>query len=99
MRHGPRCQSPAVIKHGHIHNGTPKFAAKQGGRQFVEHPAKQPIAAETTALIDNRRFERLPLAGIARVTGVSIRWLQYYGNQTYHAQPRQVNVPAQKKGG
>jgi insertion element IS1 protein InsB len=97
MRHCPRCQSTAVIKNGRIHNGTPKFACKQCGRQFVDHPCKQPIAADTKALVDKLLLERLSLAGIVRVTGVSLRWLQYYVKQTYQAQPRQVTVPPKKK--
>ena len=93
----PRCHSKQVIKNGHIHTGKPKFAWKQCGRQFVEQPSKQPISAETKALVDKLLLERLSLAGIVRVTGVSIRWLQHYVNRKYQTQPRQVNVPAKKR--
>ncbi len=39
----------------------------------------------------------IPLAGIARVVGVSEPWLQSYVNEKYQSVPRQVNV--QKKKG
>ncbi len=96
MRQCPRCQSKQVIKNGHIHTGKPKFACKQCGRQFVEHSSKQPISADTKALVDKLLLERVSLAGIVRVTGVSARWLQYYVNQKYQTQPRHAHVPVKK---
>jgi transposase-like protein len=92
----PRCQSEKVIRNGRIHNGKPKFACKECHYQFVEKPAKPRISDETKALIDKLLLERVSLAGIARVTGVSARWLQTYVNQKYAAVPRQVDVSAQK---
>ncbi len=97
MRQCPRCQSTQIIKNGRIHSGKPKFACTACGRQFVDHPSKQPIPTETRALVDKLLLERLSLAAIVRVTGVSLRWLQYYINQKYRAQPRHVAVPSQKK--
>ena len=87
----PRCGSNRVIKNGHIHNGKAKFACKDCRRQFVENPAWKPISAETKALID-----RLSLAGIGRVTGVSAKWLQDYVNAKYASQPQVTAVPPQK---
>jgi insertion element IS1 protein InsB len=92
----PRCQSEKVIRNGRIHNGTPKFACKACGRQFVERPQQQRISDETKSRIDKLLLERVSLAGIVRVTGVSARWLQDYVNHKYAAVPRQVEVPAQK---
>ncbi len=92
----PRCQSGTVIKNGRIHNGKPKFACKQCGRQFVQNPQHTRIGAETRALIDRLLLERVSLAGIVRVTGVSLRWLQYYVNRKYQAQPREVTIPVKK---
>lgn len=95
----PRCQSANVIRNGRIHNGKPKFACKDCQRQFVETPAKMRISDETKALIDKLLLERVSLAGIVRVTGVSARWLQAYVNRKYALVPRQVEVPAQKNDG
>src|SRR5512143_44457 len=92
----PRCQSANVIRNGRIHNGKPKFSCKDCQRQFVEKPAKARISDETKALIDKLLLERVSLAGIVRVTGVSARWLQDYVNRKYALVPRQVEVPAQK---
>src|SRR5216110_2890168 len=93
----PRCGTNRVIKNGHIHNGKPKFACKDCRRQFVESPAWRPIGTETKALIDKLLLERISLAGIVRVTGVSAQWLQDYVNAKYRAQPQVTDVPAQKK--
>jgi insertion element IS1 protein InsB len=95
----PRCGSSQVNKNGHIHNGKAKFACKECRRQFVENPVWKPISAETKALIDRLLLERVSLAGIVRVTGVSAKWLQDYVNAKYAAQPQVTNVPAQKNGG
>ena len=95
----PECQSTDVIRNGRIHNGTPKFACKACGRQFVEKPRQHRISAETKVLIDKLLLERVSLAGIVRVTGVSARWLQDYVNGKYSDVPKQVDVPAQKNDG
>jgi AraC-like DNA-binding protein len=58
----------------------------------VENPTRQPIDQPTRNLIDRLLLERLALAAIARVTGVSERWLQMYINQKYYQTPQQVEV-------
>lgn len=92
----PRCQSEMVIKNGRIHNGTPKYACKACGRQFVAASRQHLIDPQTRALIDNLLLERVSLAGIVRVTRVSPRWLQYYVNAKYAAQPQRAEVPVKK---
>ena len=69
---------------------------KACGRQFVQDPQHRAISDETKTLIDKLLLEKLPLAGIARVTGVSERWLQSYVNDLYQNVPRQVQVRGQK---
>jgi len=95
----PRCGSTKVIKNGYIHNGKPKFACKECQRQFVEHSQQRLISEATRALVDKLLLERVALAGIVRVTGVSARWLQYYVNAKYGSQPQVTDVPAQKNDG
>ena len=92
------CGSLEVVKNGCNSVGTPKWLCKACGRQFVEHPKKQPISQETKALLDRLLLERLSLAGIARVTGVSERWLQGYVNATYGRTPRRVEVKKKAPG-
>ena len=47
-------------------------------------------------IIDRLLLEKISLAGIARVTDVSEKWLQDYVNAKYDNIPKQVTV-AQKK--
>ena len=96
--HCPRCQGSRVIKNGSIHNGKPKWTCKECGRQFVVASAQRLISQETRQTIDKLLLERISLAGIVRVTGVSLRWLQYYVNAKYAATPRSVSVTEQKRG-
>ncbi len=91
----PKCQSPQIIKYGHTHYGKPRFRCQACGRQFVEGATRQPIDEATRQLIDKLLLERLALAAIARVTGVSQRWLQMYVNQTFYQTPKTIEV-AQK---
>ena len=74
----PRCGSNHTIKNGRIHNKKPKRKCLDCGRQFVENPTKKYIDNDTKNLIDRMLLEKIPLAGIARVTFVSKTWLQEY---------------------
>ena len=94
----PHCSSAEIVRNGSNSVGTPKFLCKGCGRQFVERPKKPPISQETKALIDRLLLERVPLAGIARVTRVSERWLQTYVNEKYDRTPRQVDVKKKSPG-
>jgi AraC-like DNA-binding protein len=86
----PKCHSSQIVKYGRTHYG------KHCQRQFVEAPSRQPIDQATRDLIEKLLKERLALAAIARVTGVSERWLQMYVNQKYYALPKEVNVTPKK---
>ena len=80
------------MKNGRIHNGRQNFKCKACGRQFVLNSTKKVIGQDTRELIDKLLLEKLPLAGIVRVTGVSETWLQTYVNAKYDAIPRLVDV-------
>lgn len=92
-----RCGSEQVVKNGWIHNGKRNHRCKDCGRQFVEQPSWRAVSEETKTRIDRLLLEKLPLAGIARVEGVSESWLQGYVNQKYRAVEQRVAVE-QKKG-
>ena len=49
-------------------------------------------------LIDKLLLERISSRGIARVVGVSWRWLQNYVNEKFEKVPRQVKVSDKSKG-
>ena len=95
----PKCESEQIIRNGSIHNGKQKYMCKECGRQFVENPQYRVISDETKSLIDKLLLEKLPLAGIARVTGVSERWLQIYVNELYQDVPHQAEIRGQKNNG
>jgi hypothetical protein len=52
----------------------------------------RPLFPEIKQLIDRLLLERISLRGIARVTQVSLSWLQDYVNQKLAQTPRQVKV-------
>ena len=94
----PRCHSENIIKNGSIHNGKQKYECKECKRQFVENPENKIISSEIKILIDKLLCEKIPLAGICRVTGISEPWLQNYVYKKYESVPKQVNVSNKKKG-
>jgi len=94
----PRCGSYHTIKNGSTHNGKPKCQCKDCGRQFVLNPNNQSVSLDIKLLIDKLLLERIPLRGIARVTGVSFSWLQDYVNTKFSLIPRQINVSDKPKG-
>ena len=94
----PRCQGTRLVKNGTIHTGKPKWMCKDCRRQFVADPAQRCISDYTKQTIDKLLLERLSLAAIVRVTGVSARWLQSYVNAKYASVPRSVTVTEQKRG-
>jgi len=94
---GPRCGSEHTVKNGRIHNGKAKRMCKDCRRQFVPDATKKVITPQTWEFIDKLLLEKIPLAGIARVTGISADYLQEYVNRQYETVPREVQVRAPKK--
>jgi insertion element IS1 protein InsB len=94
----PRCGSCHTVKNGRIHNKKPKRKCQDCGRQFVENPTQKYITPLVIDLIDRMLLEKIALAGIVRVTGVSKKWLQDYVNRLYEQIPQQVKVLAKPQG-
>lgn len=69
----PHCQSDKVVKNGRKRNAKQRWLCRVCGRQFVENPHPHRISEATKAVIDKLLLERISLAGIVRVTGVSLR--------------------------
>jgi transposase-like protein len=82
----PNCKALHVVKYGKTRSGTQNYKCRECGRRFVEHPTKKYLSQETWAQIDKLLKEKLPLRGIARVTGISGTWLQRYVNRLYEKQ-------------
>jgi len=93
----PDCGSNHIVKNGRIHNKKPKYKCQSCGRQFVENPTKKVISSQTKDLIERLLLEKISLAGIARSTGVSQKWLQDYVNNKYASIERTVKVKPKKK--
>jgi transposase-like protein len=96
-----RCQSERVIGNGQIHNGKAKYACKDCGRQFVENRQSNRISEDKRALVDKLLLERLSQAAIARVVGVSERWVNGYVSAKLRHVPQVAQVEeqiAKKKG-
>lgn len=91
------CHSQDTVKNGISMTNKQKYKCNSCNRQFILNPEKFPIPNQTKELIDRLLLERISLAGIARITGVSERWLQQYVNDKYKQVPRQVIVKKKSK--
>ena len=76
--------------------GKEKNLCKDCGRQFTIHPTRPRIPEETWRLVDRLLLEKIPLDGIARVTGISASQLHIYVNQKYQDLPHKVQVIKKK---
>jgi IS1 family transposase/transposase-like protein len=94
----PTCGSHDISKNGTTHGGKQNYKCRDCGRQFVEDPQWQPKPKETKTLVNRLLHEKIPLAGIARATGVSESWLQGHANATYEAVPQTAEVIPKLKG-
>jgi len=94
----PRCRSEQTVKNGSIHNGKAKRMCKDCRRQFVPDATKKVISPQTGELIDKLLLEKIPLAGIVRVSGISADHLQTYVNRQDAAVPRAILQHTPQKG-
>ncbi len=81
--HCPQCGSEEYTRYGRTHHGKQRFKCKACGRQYIEGSQYQHISQETWELIDKLLLEKIPLAGIVRVTGISESHLQNYVNRKF----------------
>lgn len=82
----PTCGSHDISKNGTTRRGKQNHKCRDCGRQFVEDPQWKPKDKHEQSLVD-LLLEKIPLAGIARATGVSESWLQDYVNACYEWVP------------
>jgi len=88
----PGCQPSRVIRTGHIHTGKAKYACKDCQRQFVENPQSHRMSDERRAFVDKLLLERLSQVAIARVVGVSERWVNGYVSAKLRQVPQVTQV-------
>ena len=87
----PSLQFKACLKNGFIHNGKQKYACKDCGRQFIDNPQNKSIPQYLWDMVDKLLLEKIPIAGISRVTGISEPWLRRYINRKYERVPHAVD--------
>ena len=92
------CHGDNIVRNGSNASGKKKYLCKNCGSQFVENPEHRIVPGSTKEMIEKLLLEKIPLAGIVRVVGVSKRWLQYYVNDKYENIPQEVNVTYKEKG-
>ena len=83
---------------GTTRRGKQNHKCRDCNRQFVEDPQWKPKDKDMRGRIDLLLLEKIPLAGIARSTGVSESWLQDYVNSCYAAVPQVAKVMPKAKG-
>ena len=94
----PTCGSHDISKNGTTRRGKQNYKCRDCGRQFVEDPQWKPKDKDTICLVTLLLLEKIPLAGIARVTDVSESWLQEHVNGTYAKVDRTASVIPKAKG-
>ena len=87
----PNCNSTHIKKNGHIHNGKQNHCCKECGRQFVSNPQQILISSAKRERIRKLLLERIPLRGICRTEGVSLRWLLGFMVDLYDKLPDDLN--------
>ncbi len=87
----PSCSSTNTKKNGHIHNGKQNHCCKECSRQFVENPQQILISDAKKERIRRLLLERIPLRGICRTEGVSLRWLLSFMVDLYDQLPDDLN--------
>ena len=87
----PSCNSTSTKKNGHIHNGKQNHCCKECGRQFVLNREQILISSAKRERIRKLLLERVPLRGICRVEGVSLRWLLGFMVDLYDKLPDDTN--------
>ena len=94
----PTCGSHDISKNGTTRRGKRNYKCRDCNRQFVEDPQWKPKDKNKQSLVDLLLLEKIPLAGIARATGVSESWLQSYVNVCYELVPKAAVVMPKPKG-
>ena len=88
----PNCGSDHVKKNGISHTGKQNHYCYDCKRQFLEEGTSWFISEEQRELVDKLLLERISLAGIIRVVGVSQSWLYKYIKKLYNSLPDDLNA-------
>jgi transposase-like protein len=88
----PKCESTAVKKNGHIHNGKQNHRCLVCGRQFVLNPQQKIIPDQTKNEVRQALLERVSLEGVCRIFSVSMPWLLGFIHEIISELPDDLNV-------
>ena len=94
----PECGSRDYKKNGHTHSGKQNYRCNICGREFVMNLEPIIISTEKRELIKQLLLERIPLRGICRTVGVSMKWLVEFITETYSDLPDHVHVRLVEQG-
>lgn len=87
-----KCGSEHTKKNGSTYKREQKYQCNTCNYQFTENSINRNISEDTKDTIDKLLLERISLAGIVRVTGVSEKWLQMYINDKYSKIHRKIEL-------
>lgn len=88
----PHCHSKKTKKNGHTHYGKQNFQCNDCHRQFVEGGQDWFVSDHEKGIIGKLLLERISLAGVCRVMGVSQGWLMGYLKKLYADSPDDLNA-------
>lgn len=88
----PNCKSIRIKKNGISHTGKQNYYCHTCKRQFLENGSAWFIRDDQKDLVDKLLLERISLAGIIRVVGVSQSWLSSYIKKLYESLPDDLNA-------
>lgn len=88
----PKCESTAVKKNGHIHNGKQNHRCLVCGRQFVLNPQQKIIPDQTKNEVRQALLERVSLEGVCSFFSVSMPWLLSFIHEIISELPDDLNV-------
>ena len=86
------CGSAKTKQNGHTHYGKQNHFCHTCRRQFVAGGQDWFVSEEDKSLINKLLLERISLAGICRVCGVSQAWLLAYLKQLHGQLPDDLNA-------
>ena len=96
----PKRQSTQIIKYRPIPiTANHDSDVRTADDSLLRMATRQPIDEATRQLIDKLLLDGAGMSPIARVTGVSERWLQMYVNQKFYQAPKTIDITPKKQVG
>jgi len=94
----PRCHSTYILKNGSTHHKKQKYLCKSCRYQFIDNPSKKYITPSEINLVQSCLVERISLAGISRITKISLTSVQRLVNRFLRQVPCHFEPPSISHG-